>query len=53
MNVTTHQEKNKNEETKTGKKRAGEKRRQATDFKKAVCCPCAVVQGQAQRKKER
>ena len=34
MNVTTHQEKKKNEETKEGKSKAGEKkkRKQATDF---------------------
>ena len=46
MNVTAHQEKEKNEETKTGKRRAEEerKRKQAIDFKKAVCCPSAVVQ---------
>ena len=45
MNVTTHQEKEKNKETKTGKRRAGEKRmtKQAIDFKEAVCCPSAVV----------
>ena len=30
--------------------RAREDRRQATDFKEAVCCPCAVVQGAAQQK---
>ena len=46
MNVTTHQEE-KNEETDTGKRKAGEERRQATAFKKAVCCPSAVVQGAA------
>ena len=40
MNATTHQEK-KNEEMKTSK------RRQATDFKEAVCCPSAIVQGAA------
>ena len=47
MNVTAHQEKEKNKETKTGKRRAGEKRKrkQATDFKEAVCYPSAVVQG--------
>ena len=46
MNVTTHQEKKKNEETKTAKRRAGEKRKrkQATDFKEAVYCPSLVVQ---------
>ena len=37
MNVTDHQEKN--EETKKGKTKAGEERRQATDFKEAVCSP--------------
>ena len=46
MNITAHQEK---KETKTGKRRAGEKRKrkQGTDFKEAVCCPSAVVQGAA------
>ena len=48
MNVTAHQEKEENEETKKGKRGAGEmkekKRKQATDFKDAVCCPSAVVQ---------
>ena len=49
MNVTAHQEKEGNEETKKGKRGAGEKkkRKQATDFKEAVCCPSAVVQGAA------
>ena len=49
MNVTAHQEKEENEETKKGKSRAGEKkkRKRATDFKEAVCCPTAVVQGAA------
>ena len=48
MNVTTHQEKEKNEETKKGKRRAGEnkKRKQATNFE-AVCCPTVVIQGAA------
>ena len=49
MNITTHQEKEKNEETKKGMRGAGEmkekKREQATDFKDAVCCPSVVVQG--------
>ena len=35
---------------KKGKKKAGEERRQATDFKEAACCPSAVVQGTARRK---
>ena len=49
MNVTAHQQKQKNEETKTGKRRAGEKnkRKQVTDFEEAVCCPSAVVPGAA------
>ena len=49
MNNTAHQEKEKNEETKKGKSRAGEKRKrkQVTDFVDAVCCPSAVVQGAA------
>ena len=49
MNVTAHQEEKKNKETKKGKSKAGEKkkREQATDFKDAVCCPSAVVQGAA------
>ena len=50
MNVTAHQDKEKNEETKMGKRRAGEERRQATDFIEAVCCPSAVVHGTAWQK---
>ena len=50
MNVTAHQQKEENEETKKGKRGAGEKRKQATDFKEAVCCPSAVVQGQHSKK---
>ena len=45
MNVTAHQEKEKNAETKKSKRRAGEERKQATNFEEAVCCPSAVVQG--------
>ena len=48
MNVAAHQEKEKNE--KTGKKKAGEKRRQETDFKEAACYPSSVVQGAARQK---
>ena len=46
MNITAHQEKETNEETKTGKRRAGEKkkRKQATDFEEAVCYPSVAVQ---------
>ena len=47
MNVTAHQQKEENEETKKGQRGAREKRKQATDFKEAVCCPSAVVQGAA------
>ena len=49
MNVAAHQEKKKNEETKTGMKKAEERKRQSTDFRKAVCCPSAVVQGTVSR----
>ena len=51
MNVTAYQEKKENEETKTGMKKVGERRRQSTDFRKAVCCPSAVVQGEARQNK--
>ena len=46
MNITAYQEKKKNKETETGKRRAGEegKRKQAADFEEAVRCPSAVVQ---------
>ena len=47
MNVATHQEKEENENT--GKRKAGEVRRQA-DFKETACYPSAVVQGAARRK---
>ena len=41
MNVTVHQEKK-------GKRRGEKKKRkQVTNFKEAVCCPSAVVQGAA------
>ena len=50
MNVTAHQEKEKNEETKTGKRRAGGKRILAIDFKEVVCCPSGAVQGAAKQK---
>ena len=47
MNVAAHQEKEKNE--KTGKRKAGVKRRQA-NFKETVRYPSAVVQGAARQK---
>ena len=52
MNFTAHQEKEENEKTKKGKRGAGEeeKRKQGTDFKEAVCCPSAVVQGSIAKK---
>ena len=40
MNVTAHQEKEKNKETKEGRRKG----KQATDFEEAVCCSSAVVQ---------
>ena len=43
MNVATHQEKS--EETRKGKRKTGEERRQATDFKEAACC--FLIQGAA------
>ena len=50
MNVIAHQEKKKNEETKTSMKKAEEGRRQATNFREAMCCTSAVVQGAAWQK---
>ena len=47
MNVTAHQEEEKNEETKAGKRKAGKDRREATDFEEAVCCPSVIIQGAA------
>ena len=47
MNVTAHQEKEKNEETKKEKRKEGKEKEQATDFEEAMCCPSAVVQGAA------
>ena len=47
MNVAAHQEKEKSE--KTGKRKAGEERRQA-DFEEAACYSSAVVQRAARRK---
>ena len=48
MNIATYKEKKKSE--KTGKRKAGDERRQA-DFKEAACYSSAVVQGAARRKK--
>ena len=43
MNDAAHQNKGQNE--KTAKRKTGGERRQENDFKKAACCPSAVVQG--------
>ena len=45
MNVTTHEEKKESEQTKTGVNKAGEGRREVTDFGEGLCYPFAVVQG--------
>ena len=52
INVTAHQEKKKNEETKTGKRRAGKvkKKKHAIDFEEPVRCSSAVDQGQHSKK---
>ena len=52
MNVTAHEQKEENEETKKGKRGAEEKkkRKQATDFKEAVCCPSRSFRGQHSEK---
>ena len=52
MNVTAHQEKEKNEVMKTGKRKAAEERRQVTDFKKGICCFSAVVEWAAWQKND-
>ena len=52
MNAVAHLEKKKNEERKAGKRKAGEGRRQVTDYKEAVCCPTVVIQGAALQKNE-
>ena len=52
MNVTAHQEMEKNEKTKTGKRRAGKEKNMPPIFKK-LFCSSAVIQGEAQQKNER
>ena len=47
INVAAHQEKEKNE--KTGKREAGEDRKQSNNFKEAACCSSGVVQRAARR----
>ena len=41
MNVAAHQDKEK-----MGKRKAGEERRQETDFKETAFCSSAIIQGQ-------
>ena len=48
MNVAADREEKKNENT--GKKEAGEKKKQATDFRESEYCHSAVAQRSAQRK---
>ena len=52
MNVTAHQEKEKNEEMKTGERRAGEERKRKTGdrFEEAVCCLLRSFRGQHSEK---
>ena len=51
MNVAAHQKKEKSQEMKTGTRKAGEERRQATDFKEAACFSSAIVQWGGARQK--
>ena len=50
MNVTACYEKEKDKEARTSKRRAGEERRQATNFKEAAWCATAVVHEAARQK---
>ena len=50
MNVAAHQEKKKEEETKTDVKKAGERRRQATDLKKLCAALLRSFRGQHDKK---
>ena len=45
MNVTARQGKEKNEETKTGKGKAGEERRQAAHFEETAGYPLRLLRG--------
>ena len=55
MNVTAHQEKEKNEETKKGKRRAGEKKKEKTDnrFRTSFLLPFCGRSGSSKAKKLR
>ena len=46
MHVAAHQEKEENEETKTGNRNAGEERNQAINDKDAAWCPSAGQHGE-------
>ena len=52
MNVIASQEKEKNEETKKGKRRAGEKRRQVTELKKLFAALLGLFRGKHREKME-
>ena len=52
MNVIANQEKEKNEEIKKGKRRAGEKRRQVTELKKLCAALLPLFRGQHREKME-
>ena len=52
MNVAAHEDKEKNDQTKTVKRMAVEERKTATNFEEVGCCHSAVVQEAARRKKD-
>ena len=47
INAVAHQKTNENKNT---RKKEGEQKRQATDFKETECCPSAVIQKTSRRK---
>ena len=50
MNIIAHQEKEKNEETRTGKRRAGKERKQAPILKKLYAALLRSLRGQHNEK---
>ena len=52
MNITAHQEKEKNDETRMSKRRAGEDRIQVSNFKEVVWCSSAIIQEAVLQKNE-
>ena len=51
MNITAHQERGMNKgRDDDGMNKARRREKTATNFREAVCCPSAVVQGAARRK---